>query len=198
MKPIFKKYAFTLMEVLVSCGIFTLIVAASYAVVFTSRLSSDIAENQLVSGESARIAMDRVIQELRFANPSKVWISNQLNAIAGQATSGSIINFQIPVGSYQEELNLSQGQLRWGSEDTEGEYIAYSVDNNNCLLRTVYTSSEGANPLSKIIARNISRTSFARNSSNSNLINIEIVSLAAAGQQASTQTLRSSVRLRNF
>jgi len=198
MKNVFKKYAFTLIELLITTGIFTLIAAASYAVIFTSRLSSNIIESQFESAGSARIAMERVTQELQLSNPGKVWISTAIGIAGTQLNSGSVINFQIPVGSYQEGLNLIEGQLRWGSEDTEAEYIAYSVDNDSQLLRSVYTSSDGSNPRSKIIARNISRISFARNSSNSNLINIEIVSLAAAGQQASTQTLRSSVRLRNF
>lgn len=194
-----KAGGFTLMEVLVVVGIFTLIIGVSLTLLSSSRLSTDITEAQIQVAEHARLAMDRITKELRLSHFSRVRIRNSLGFPAGEISPGSVINFQIPKGSYDADgLDLDPNySLQWGSATTAGHYLAYSVDGNNQLLRTAYTDSSGSNPTSQIIAQNIASVTFSRTSTISNLISITIVAERQITPATIRQTLQSNVTLRN-
>lgn len=194
-----KAGGFTLLEVLVVVGIFTLIIGTSFTLLSSSRLSTDITEAQIQVAEHARLAMDRITKELRLSHFSRVRISGNLKFTAAETNPGSVINFQIPVGSYDDQLALDPNNaLQWGCAANPGHYLAYSVDGNHQLLRTAYTDQAGSNPTSQIIAQNIASVSFSRTSTSSNLISITLVAQrqTAAGLLIS-HTLGSNVSLRN-
>ena len=193
-----KKTGFTLIELMVVMGIFTLIIGAGFTLLSSGRLSTDISEAQIQTVGHARLAMDRISKELRLSHFSRLRISNSVNFTAAEISPGSIINFQIPVGSYDVALDLDGTSLKWGSAANEGDYLAYQVDANNQLLRTAYVDVNGANPSDVVIAQNIASITFSRTGVNSNLITITIVTQRqTVSGIAITQTLHSNVTLRN-
>ena len=203
MKSRLKESGFTLIELLVVLGIFTLIIGVSFTLLSTGRLSVDVGEIQIQAAENARRAMQRISRELRLSDAGRVFISDNLNA-ATNLSSGSVINFQIPLGSYADELTLDDSLLTWGSAgpiqpDQSDAYLAYSIDAGFQLVRTTYTNNDGTGITdTRTIAQHITDITFGRTSLNSDLIDIEIVGQrqSTSGRTA-TQTLRSSVKLRN-
>jgi prepilin-type N-terminal cleavage/methylation domain-containing protein len=201
-----KKTAFTLMEVLITTGILALIAAASYTVLFTGSLFSNLSESQIESNARARIALERVLQELRLTNPSRVWFTNynrtQETVVLRTTLSlgaGNLVKFQIPVvDSATGELILAIGnQLQWGTGTEANKYIAYFVDPLNlCLLRYTYNVS-GSSVIdlqTTLIATQIDSINFTQNG---NFITVTIAARATVAGKTSSQTLRSSIRLRN-
>lgn len=182
-----KKSGFTLIELLVVVGIFTLIIGASFTLLSSGRLSANLSEAQIQAAENARIAMERITRELRLPHASKIRISNNRDFVTNEACPNSVINFQIPVGSYSNQLDLkADNSLKWGSANTEGYYLAYSVDGNNQLLRSTYTADDGSGLSSEIIAQHISSVTFSRTGASSQIINITIVSERQTAQGAIT------------
>lgn len=200
MENILKKTAFTLMEVLITMGIFTLIAAASYSVLLSSNLSSSISEIQIESNASARIALERIIQELQLSQPNKVWLTSNTLGATTSSVLGNVVNFQVPVIT-NGDLSFNAGQLKWGSQTTEGEYIAYSVkcSEGKCqLLRSIYTSSNGSNPQEKVVAQDIVSLWFKKSAEAPNLITMEITAQGKVSGKPYTHTLRSAIRLKNY
>jgi len=202
-----KKSGFTLIELLVVVGIFTLIIGASFTLLSSGRLSANLSEARIQTSENARLAMEQITRELRLSHSSKGHISNAVGW-ATNLNNGIVINFQIPVGSYDAQLSLNlNNELQWGwgralpdaagTPTTLGYYIAYSVDGNNQLLRSTYTAADGSGLTSEIIARHISSLTFSRTSTSSQIINITIVGQRQTAQGPITQTLNSRVKLRN-
>jgi len=188
---------FTIIELLVVMGIFTLIAAASFSLISTGRFSADIIESRLKLTERSHQAMSRITRELRLSSPSRVYISNTLGTTTN-SLQGEVINFQIPVGCYDNVFNLTPMHfLKWGSQAAEGAFLAYSVDANSQLLRSTYTTSDGTDASSEVIAQNISSLNFSRSASSSQLVNITISFQEQIGSQAVDQTLHTGVRLMN-
>ena len=187
---------FTLIEILLVMGIFTIITGACLTLLSTGRVSVNIADTQSQTEESARQAMNRISKELRLSQAGRVSISNNLGS-ATSNTSGSVINFQVPVGCY-ETLDLTDTyELKWGTENTQNAHISYSLDGNSRLLRSTYTAEDASDATSRIIAQNISSLNFSRSVISSSLINIVIVAQSGTASNTAPQILRSSIRLRN-
>lgn len=185
--------SFTVIEVVLAVGIFTLVVGAACTLLLTGRFSVNSNESLMQNTVQARNAFERMGRELRLSHANKVWISNNLNA-TNQLTSGSVVNFQVPVGSLSSELDLTaDNSLRWGSLGTEGHFLAYSVDGNHRLLRTVYADANGANPQSSAIASGVSSITFSRTSTTSALVRVAIT----VQNGGLPYTFRTSVKLRN-
>lgn len=194
-----KQSGFTLMELLVVAGIFTLVVGGTTLMLTSSRFSVGLSDAQIEAEEHARRAMEHISKELRLSRADRVRISDTLGWTTS-STSGDVANFQIPKGIYDDDLNLTADYLlQWGSEDNTGYYLAYSIDADSQLVRTIYVNSDGTNIYGtpKIMARNISSLTFSRTSAASEVIDIEISAQVDASQGTVKRTLRSSVKLRN-
>ena len=190
-----KKSGFTLIEVLVVVGILTLIIGASFTLLSSGRLSANLSEAQVQTAENARIAMNRITKELRLSRSSRAHISNGVG-LATNLNNGTVINFQIPVGSYAPQLQLNpDNSLQWGCAGSQGHFLAYSVVNSQLLRRAYY--ADGSLDVSEIIANHIFSVTFSRTSAGSQIINIAIVSQRQTAQGPIIQTLNSRVKLRN-
>ena len=198
MRRCLKKSGFTLIELLLVTGIFTLIIGVSFTLLSTGRVSMFVNEARIQAEENARLAADQISKELRLssANLELVHISDSVGW-ATNNTSGTVINFQIPVGSYDGTLDLTgANELKWGNEDTEDAYIAYWL-NDNLLTRSIYTASDGSDATGRTIASDVTSLAFSRAATDSALINIDISTQGEASTRTATRTLRSGIKLRN-
>ena len=200
MKYRLRKSAFTIIELIVVMGIFALIVGAGLTLFSTGRLSVSISEAHIQAQEQARQTMTRVSKELRLSSPSRFHLCDSVDWLTNNDAAGSVVNFRIPVGSYAISILPSlttDYRIRWGSATTEGDYLAYSTDADLQLLRSTYTTADGSDASTEIIAQHIASISFSRSSASSPLINIQIVSQVNTAHGPTTHTLRSSIKLKN-
>lgn len=202
MKNWLKKSGFTLTELLVVVGIFSLIIGACFTLLSSSRLSVNIHEASIQAAESSRRAMERITRELRLSQAGRIRLYNDL-VTEGSTVSGQVIYLQVPVVDAAGELVLASGRLTWGTEQTQGDFIYYFLggDNNDQLFRGSCSGvGIGVSNAGVIIAPYISSISFSQGSPSSELIDVEIVGEAEYlknPRRTVTQTLRSSIKLRN-
>jgi prepilin-type N-terminal cleavage/methylation domain-containing protein len=192
-----KECGFTLIELIAVTGIIGIITAVLLNFMVTSRISFDSAQAQIQAKEYAKIAIAAIAKELRLSRPSKVRIANSLGWVT-ETSPGSVVNFQIPVGSFDAALNLTSNyEIRWGSNANENYYIAYLVDNNSRLRKSTYSLSTGSGAINSTIAPNISNLTVSRDSISSDLIHIQVTAQIPTHNGAINQTLTSDVKLRN-
>ena len=200
------KFGFSLTELLVVIGIFFLVIGASFALLSSGRLSVSIGEAQIQAKECARLAMDRISRELRLSSSE---INNRMgqricvitNGLTSTANvSGNVIYFQVPVEAADGTLDLRDNTLKWGTREAEDQYICYFLGGPAAdqLFKSTSSSVGTATTASGvIIAPNISSINFSRQNLGADLIDIEIVGRGQATSGEITQTLRSSIKLRN-
>ncbi|MCU0666380.1 MAG: hypothetical protein MUF05_04735 [Candidatus Omnitrophica bacterium] len=203
-----KNKGFTLVEVFISAGIMLLVVGTAYTIILTGNFSMNTQENEINAQNSAQLALFQIAQDLRLASGVKVWVSDGFGTTQGTpAVAYKVVNFQIPVGSFESAIALdSNNYISWGSErlslsdDGTGNYIAYSLDNQGQIIRTVYSASGTVYTTKKtrIVARNISSLNFTRSLSE-NLLQIQITSNILASKQSAPiqKTVSTTVLLRN-
>jgi prepilin-type N-terminal cleavage/methylation domain-containing protein len=192
------KSGFTFMELLIVVGIFALIIGASLSIFSSGKLSFDVNEANIQAEEHARIAIERIANELRISRAGLVRISDNVNWTTSNV-AGDTINLQIPVGSYAAQLTLSDdNSLQWGSEADPGHYLAYSVNANSQLVRSIYTLTDGSDATDTIIVPDISAISFSRTSTGSELITVVIdAAVQTSSGYTASRTLQSSIKIRN-
>ncbi|MFC1698640.1 type II secretion system protein J [Candidatus Omnitrophota bacterium] len=204
------KAGFTLVEVLVVLGIFTLAFGLSFAALSTSRLSANINEAQIQAQELARRALQQITNELRSASPTRVQLFNGLLPQANRL-SGNVVFFQVPLETPAGDLNLTAaGDLQWGSKDvaagyTANQWISYSaelIDPNDPnsgwqLVKRTHPSPGGAVLSTQIICRHISDLDFTRTSPTDPEITVQLVSTVDSNVAPLQQTLRTRILLRN-
>lgn len=187
----------TLVELVIAIGICTIIIGASFSLMLTSRISVFGNEAAVQAGQNARKVVNLIRKELRLSKSSRVYISNNLELSPNNLT-GSVIKFQIPVGVYDDNLQLdAEFNLQWGSGDTVGERIAYSIDGNNKLIRSTYSTSDGSDAVSKVVASGITAVSFSRSANDSGVIDFSVTAQGVSSLHTKEQILSSSARLRN-
>lgn len=189
--------SFTLVELVISLGISVLIIGASLAILLTGRISVFSNEAAVQATENARNAINAISKELRLSRPTAVFLSDQIGTTPN-LDDGSVANFRIPVGIYDNNLQLgSDFRLQWGSEDTPDAFIAYSVDGNNNLIRSTYLQPDGSDAVSTIVSPNIAVLSFTRDAIDSAFIEVSVEAEGISSMYRGEQALSSSIRLRN-
>jgi len=196
-----KKYnirsAITLVELMVATSISILLIGATLSLLLFGRASVFRNEASVQAGERARKVVNAIAKELRLSKPTRVFVSDSLGTISN-ANTGSVVNFQIPVGAYNPTLTLNADySLQWGSDDTEDEYIGYSVDGDLNLIRSTYSTSNASDAVSEVISPDVVSLLFTRSSTSSPVVNIEIEMLGRSSSHEETVTITSSVRARN-
>lgn len=185
---------FTLIELLFAIGILLLVVIATSNIFFTGRRTSENYEAGFQARETSKIAMDRISWELRLSRPGTMRINNNRGFILPEIHNGSVINFQIPVGAYSQNLTLNiNNDLQWGSTDRAGDFIAYFVDGAGQLKRGIYTQPNAGDIVEQVVVPGISNITFDRDNTGSGLIRIKVITAMGAGNY----TLSSEVILRN-
>lgn len=198
------KRGFSLIELMVVLGIFTLIIGVGLALVSTGRLSVDVGEAKIQAEQEARLSLDKISRELRLSRASKIRISDTISFTGAETRPGAVINFQIPIGSYAEQLDLTDDHmLKWGAEragvpDPERWVIAYSLNpDTDQLIRTTYDRDHPADAQTQVIASNITALSFDRSDISSSLITITITGSVRTAHDPIEQSLTSHIKLRN-
>lgn len=197
MLKINRKNGFTLIEIMVASMILFVVVTAVFSI-FTMgmsvwQMSNATADNQY----STRMAMQKIIQELRMSKLSAVKIYD----------AGARIHFQIPVYINRQIQLQSNGNPQWGDGINNGNWICYKLvnasGNNQQLLRMVISNDSDSSenpPLSQTtLANNIQNINFTGLPTNSSAVFLEIT---INGQKTINQrlvgtALRSRVMLRN-
>ncbi|RKX18305.1 MAG: hypothetical protein DRP26_05445 [Candidatus Zixiibacteriota bacterium] len=191
------KKAVTLVELMVAASISILLIGATLSLLLFGRASVFRNEASVQAGERARKVANIIAKELRISKPTKVFISDSLGTTSN-TNSGSVINFQIPVGAYNTSLTLNADySLKWGSEDTEDEYIGYSINGDFNLIRSTYSTSTASDAVSEVVSPDINSLLFTRDNTSSPVINIEVEMLGKSFTHQETVTITSSVRTRN-
>ena len=121
-KKIRKCGGWTLIELAIAIAIFTVLSLALTALYATGDALMQISQNKLSLQQQARLSLDRVLKELRLANPGSVAINQNQNSIT----------FQIP-----QSIDQNSGAITWAPA------ITYSVGgiNNAQLIRTQQASA---------------------------------------------------------
>ncbi|MFA5272474.1 MAG: hypothetical protein WC412_09100, partial [Candidatus Omnitrophota bacterium] len=185
--------AVTIMELLVSFGIAVLIIGAALVFFLTTQFSLVRMEALIHGEEQARSVLSRITSELRLSNAYHITIYNTTGG--SDNLIGDAVRFQIPVGSYSDDIYLSSSlAIAWGSNSVADNHIIYSLTDDKTLTRK---ESDGANIVSNItLARGIKSLIFRRTSSSSNQITVQIDVWGDAGLNL-TRAIKSSVSLRN-
>jgi len=182
--------ALTLMELMVALGISTLIITTLLLFFMTTRVSLARIEALIHAEEQARIALSRIGNELRLSSPLHVDIYDNSTA----SISGNNIRFQIPVGAYATDINLTSSQaIEWGSNAAAGNYFTYSLNGDKALIRA---ETDGFNIISSsILAQDVKALIFKRENLSSDQIIFQIDVQDTTLNL--TRTIKSSVKLRN-
>jgi len=183
-----KRYGFTLVELMVVIFIFSIIMAATFAVLSIGRQSWHTGSTQVELQQETRRAMDRMVKELRQSGQT---------TIVGVLADGNpyfAITFQLPedAGSDDDALD-GTGNIEWGNQ------ITYSLAGNQ-----VQRASAGS---TTILANKVATLEFKRSPDNpmtpdvdeSNIIEISLQAQkdALPGGRQMQSTLNSQVTLRN-
>ena len=142
--------------------------------------------------------MRKISKDIRLSKSTSTIICDSIGTTTS-ANSGSVISFQIPVGSYDEYLDIdSLGDIKWGSEKTASHYVAYYVNEKSRLVRVTYNPDMSTISNEEIIAIDIYSLRFEQASVASNLIEVKIGSLLQESQdERELLTSLSTVKLRN-
>lgn len=203
MKIIREKTGFTVIEIMIAAAIFTFIVSALYGTLATGRRSWLTGEALVTAQEQARIAMERVANELRHSNHIHVTV----------AADNMSVRFDVPADTDGDgflDFIAGTSSIVFGAEDTANWEIEYQIDaNNERLLRRVYNAAGDPQPAT-IVAQDIDATncSFQTESGGTGMPQ-EAVIITLATEVDSVQgwgtsltppiqtTLRTRVNLRN-
>lgn len=201
------KKGFTLAEAFITSAIVGLFLAAAFTFLNTTHRANQVNDTQLRVEEYAKAAMDRIMNELRIANPETVLTANALGLNATEANPGSHINFQIPVGVYDNNLVFDDDdddgdgytdELVWGTNTTVGDGVAFYVDGGSSQLLRAEVDPDGSG-VSVPIASHITAVSFTKLGTIPNvLVIVSVTSRVDSPSGAVEHTLQSQVRLRNY
>ncbi len=111
------KKGWTLLEMMVTLGVFAILGLLLMTIFLAGETLVEIGSEKLSLQQEARSSIDRMLKELRQAQPSTITVNAQ----------GNNITFQIP-----QTVDSNTGEITWSSQ------ITYSIGgiNNVQLLRT--------------------------------------------------------------
>ena len=112
------KPSFTLTELIIAVGIFSMFSAIVFGVITTGRMSWAHISAKLYLQQQARTALARINRDLLMSETSRVFITD----------NGQKITFKIPCVKANGDLDYDAfGDLRWGDGSTEGNSIRYCL-----------------------------------------------------------------------
>jgi hypothetical protein len=155
---------YTLVELVVSMGIFTLVLGALLSVLISQNNFFSRATGRLDLDRAVRKVMNNVVKEMRVSKVDLVDIYDRPLDEGGAALdhiNGRSITFQMPVDwDGDGDVFDEYGVIEWGADGQEGWSVEYCWDSvNNHVVRRVWDSS--MMEVSEIvIAENISLLRF--------------------------------------
>lgn len=213
-----KQTGFTLIELLITIFIITLIIAAVFVFLRTTRLTVAVNEAKLQAAEYAQKGIDSIVRELVLSGANYVRFSSGTRGgwDAIETTTGSTgIKFKVPRGIYGTLDLGDQNELQWGYADRvnpSGDgYIAYAWNSGSGLLTrgmhqpsgVLVTGPTGTALQPQVITSHITAATFQQdnNEKSDDYVVISItatVPLLFEGRSTNvSQTLTSAVKLRN-
>jgi len=139
------KKGITLVELMISAGIFVIIASLTFSVTNSGRTSWGISGAQIFLKSQARQAIANISEELMQSTAGRVFLSGNQN-----------IRFNRPVIETNEEIKKVNDNVVWGDGQTENNSINYLLSGTD-LVRQILDSA--LNPVAgtqKIIAKNVS------------------------------------------
>lgn len=160
----FKTKGYTILELLVSLGIFTVVIGALFSMLISQNSFFSRMAGKLDVCFMARKAANMLVKELRVSGASvyvDIWDRPIDQGGVGQDhINGRSVTFQVPVdydddGDFFDDL---LGVIEWGADGQFEAVLEYCWDDvNNRVLRRVWDNNIPSNLVSEtVIAENIS------------------------------------------
>lgn len=183
-----ERKGYTLVEILVVVVLFGLLFAAVFEILSTNRIAWDTSSTTQNLENQARFGLNNMARELYNTNSGRIAIEAQPEP---GAESNQRVTFQVPVG-YD-----ANGNLRWGAEGTESDFIRYSI-NGNQLLRQVLDDDGSTILNSRVLANDVRNVQGLQFSLTNNLLTITLTTQRISpGKRNLAQTMTSEVAFRN-
>ncbi|MCM8800572.1 MAG: prepilin-type N-terminal cleavage/methylation domain-containing protein [Candidatus Omnitrophica bacterium] len=160
-----RKRGFTLIETLVTVGIMTIIIGTFFETVTLAQRSWIFGQARLLTQETARLAMDAMVKELRLANFVNI-------------ADNHTVRFRVPVDTDGDNfLDVDNvGRLIYGADGTANYQIQYLIDcQSGRLLRRVLDA--GGNLIrERVLANNVNpnQSSFTTETAGIGITNVGI------------------------
>ena len=144
------------MEILTVVGILGFLITAILGTLVGGQACWSIADARIQTSQQARMAIERMSQELRLSTAGNCIIDQ---IVAGRR--GILIRFQVPLinpatGNFRLDGN---GDLVWGAQGQVGWRIVYLVVGNN-LVRRIWDLSNQPVGADTVLARHIAGVFF--------------------------------------
>lgn len=146
---------FTLLEVLMVVGLFSLILGLVLGVFLTGQLAWGRGQTQIGLQQQVRWGMEAMVRELNLSSQSRLRIINP-----NRLTFQGPLNAANPGGDSRSRIDIdNHGNLVWGADATPNNWIEYIVVNNELRRRVV--PAVGAAFISETtLARHIQSVTF--------------------------------------
>ena len=141
-----KKSGYTLVELIISFGIFTVVMGSLFSLMISQNSYFGRANARLDVNANARKVMMNIVKEVRMAKVELVNIYDQplhQGAVTLNHINGRSISFQVPVDWDSDGDVFNQyGIIEWGADDQLDWSLEYYYDNaNNEVVRRVWNAS---------------------------------------------------------
>jgi len=185
---------FTLVEAIVVVGLFSLITGSLLSVFLTGHMVWNTGGASIDLQQQTRQGMNAMVRELHLSAQSRVNIINA-NTLAFQVP----LNAAAAGGDGRSRIDVDGGgNLIWGAEATQDNWIEYSVVNNELRRRVLVGASSPQAVTETTLARDIQTVSFIADQVSANPSfpeGVEIILTASKGN--STCTLVTMVFFKN-
>jgi len=187
------KFSFTLAEIIIAVGIFSIFSVIIFGIITTGRMSWAHISAKLYLQQQARTSLARVTRDLLMSEPSRVFITD----------NGQSVSFKIPCVKANGDLDYDAfGNLVWGDGSVKDNSIRYFLKadgSQKFLFRQVLNNADAVIQETKLTSYN---TDFLVKvlSSGRYFIEVSLTTDRYSGKrlpQSISYTLSSEVVLRN-
>lgn len=169
---------FTLVEILVSCAIFTILILATFQLMEVGRSSWFTTDVTVELRQEIIKTFMRMERELKETRPAQISL--------GSGTSSSFLTFRIPQDNNNDGTILdTSGNIEWSGD------ITYALNSASQITRT-------ALGVTSIIANNVLSLQFTRPLTPINILQIDIsVGKTSASRRQQQDSGQIMVKMRN-
>ena len=146
---------FTLVEVLVVVGLFSLILGSILGVFLTGNMAWNVGQANIGLQQQTRYGLYAMVRELSLSQQNNVRIINP-NTLRLQVP----LNAANPGGDGRSRIDIRSGRLIWGADANQGDWIEYRVENNELKRKVFNQSAGGLQQAETTLARDIQTVIF--------------------------------------